>query len=474
MTWTLAKLGYTRGADWLTGWDNRLKLTIDHTKIDSTLSQFPVMLRLSASCGAGSADMTRVFDDLGANSLKIAVTSDDGLTQLYVEVEKWDSTNEEVILWVSKSGWTLSSTADTVLYLYYDYNHADNPTYVGVPGSTPGQAVWDSSHKRVDHMQDDPDVNHTTDSSASNYDGSKSPYANGSIETAGKLGEAQNFDNIDDKIIHTAINVADGGEFTVEFIARPDVVESAMQSVFGDTANASSIRFFKSGTDRRIYIYNFSGGEYQWFEVGEFNLENHHWAIVFSSTRVITVYKDGTAVATRTYTNDQFRFATIGYSYGSNTYYKGWLDEVRHSSSARAAAWIKAAYYSAWDTLVTFAVETYNGLAGGRIYFVTAPQSVAKPYLVINKISGVREHSHDGSSHLAHPRFQFSAFGTTYQGVKEILAALQAVLQGYKGTMGGASGVAVGAAIYEDETDLYEEGTGLFGAAADYIIWHYE
>ncbi len=116
-----------------------------------------------------------------------------------------------------------------------------------------------------------------------------------------------------------------------------------------------------------------------------------------------------------------------------------------------------------------------TGLVGGdRIYFVTAPQEVAKPYLVVNKISGVREHSHGGSSHLAHPRFQFSAFGTTYSSVKEIIAAVQAVLQGYTGTMGGAGGVVVGNSIYEDETDLYEEGQGLFGVAADYIIWHEE
>lgn len=113
-------------------------------------------------------------------------------------------------------------------------------------------------------------------------------------------------------------------------------------------------------------------------------------------------------------------------------------------------------------------------LVGERIDFIMASQEVAKPYIVITKIDSPRLHSHDGGDHLAHPRFQLSVFSTSYKESKEIAAALQTVLQGYKGTMGGAGGVAVGAVIYEDETDLYEESTQLFHIACDYIIWHCE
>jgi len=127
--------------------------------------------------------------------------------------------------------------------------------------------------------------------------------------------------------------------------------------------------------------------------------------------------------------------------------------------------------------LMTFllAQSGITDLVGQRIHFVQAPQDVESPYLVISKISGVREHSHDGSSGLAHPRFQLSAFADTYGAAKAIIAAVQAVLQGYSGTMGGAGGVAVNGAFYEDENDLDPgDGTGLFGVAADYIIWHSE
>ena len=113
-------------------------------------------------------------------------------------------------------------------------------------------------------------------------------------------------------------------------------------------------------------------------------------------------------------------------------------------------------------------------LVSTRIYFVEGPQETAKPYLVINKIDGPREHSHDGSSSLAHPRFQLTAFAETYSGAKNIISAVQTALQGYSGTMGGESGVAVGAVLYEDETDLERGGQGLYGVSADYIIWHEE
>jgi len=128
------------------------------------------------------------------------------------------------------------------------------------------------------------------------------------------------------------------------------------------------------------------------------------------------------------------------------------------------------------EALMTFllAQTGITGYVGTRSHFVRAPQATAKPYIVVTKVDAPRLHSHDGGSGLAHPRFQLSIFSTTYKEAKEIAAAIQAALQGYSGTMGGAGGVAVGAALYDDETDFYEEDSGLYHVAADYIIWHEE
>ena len=141
---------------WLSGWDKRVKITIDHNDVDSDLTNFPVLIYLSNSSGRNNDDVTFVFNELisDANRKKIAVTTSDKTTQCYVEIEKWDASNEKAWLWVKVP--SISSTADTDLYLYYDKDHADNPDYVGDTGSTPAQNVWDSNYKGVYHLQGDP------------------------------------------------------------------------------------------------------------------------------------------------------------------------------------------------------------------------------------------------------------------------------------------------------------------------------
>ncbi|MGA2669954.1 MAG: DUF2341 domain-containing protein [Dehalococcoidia bacterium] len=137
---------------WLSDWGKRVKLTTDHTDITLALSDFPILLHVSASCGRNNDDVSCVFDELqsDANRFKIAVTTSDGTTQCYVEIEKWDDANEQAWLWVKAP--SLSSTVDDDFYLYYGSSHADNTTYVGDIGSTAAQTVWDSNFKLVNHM----------------------------------------------------------------------------------------------------------------------------------------------------------------------------------------------------------------------------------------------------------------------------------------------------------------------------------
>lgn len=108
------------------------------------------------------------------------------------------------------------------------------------------------------------------------------------------------------------------------------------------------------------------------------------------------------------------------------------------------------------------------------IYFNRAPQDVNQPYIVISKISGLRVHSHDGSSELANPQFQLSIFANNYGTAKSIAAAIQTALQGYTGTMGGDGGVAVGHAIYQNEYETYERETELNHVIVEYEFMHEE
>ncbi|RLC24891.1 MAG: hypothetical protein DRH93_03285, partial [Deltaproteobacteria bacterium] len=112
---------------WLGTWKYRRKITVDHTNIDADLTHFPFPIVLGTSVGQSNQDVSDLFDEVGANSKKIAITLDDEITEIYGEIEVWDDTNEKAVIWVSKHDLVLSSSAETDLYLYYDAAQDDNP-----------------------------------------------------------------------------------------------------------------------------------------------------------------------------------------------------------------------------------------------------------------------------------------------------------------------------------------------------------
>ena len=54
---------------WLGTWANRLKLTLDKDLVDSTLTDFPVMVKLSTASGIGDVDVSAVVDELDSASI---------------------------------------------------------------------------------------------------------------------------------------------------------------------------------------------------------------------------------------------------------------------------------------------------------------------------------------------------------------------------------------------------------------------
>lgn len=140
-------------ANWLGTWSHRIAFTIDQANVDATITNYPLKLTIDNSSGIGADNLTFIFDELGANYLKIAVTDSSGDTELYVEVANWDSDNKTAELYTKVP--SISSSVDTTIYLYYDNSHADNTAFVALTGSkyVSGQ-VWDSNYYGVYHMYD--------------------------------------------------------------------------------------------------------------------------------------------------------------------------------------------------------------------------------------------------------------------------------------------------------------------------------
>lgn len=92
----------------LTGWTYRKKLSIDNTKIDSSLTDLPVLVKLDV----GNFD----FAKAELNGEDIRFTLSDGVTLLDFEKENYIS-GVEAFYWVNVP--TVSAIADTDIFIYY-------------------------------------------------------------------------------------------------------------------------------------------------------------------------------------------------------------------------------------------------------------------------------------------------------------------------------------------------------------------
>ena len=113
---------------------------------------------------------------------------------------------------------------------------------------------------------------------------------------------------------------------------------------------------------------------------------------------------------------------------------------------------------------------------GDRIYFGAAPQSVAKPYIVITKVSSPGEHTQDGPLAIGNPHFQIIAYSLTYAQAHQIAATVKTALDGYQGNMGITAPLYVFSCFYDDESDdVYTELTPtLYSVIQDYYIAYQE
>jgi len=344
---------------WLGTWAKRRPITISNTNIDSDLTHFPLLLKLSSSAGTGSDDVTDVFDSLGANSKKIAVTKSDGTTQLYVEIERWDNTNEVAELWVSKSDWEIDADASTTIYFYYDNSQDDNTTYVGdITSESVITNVWDSNFKGVWHL-----------ASTSATRGPNFTNINSVAFNAAKIGlGADQGSGNTNKYLYTTTPTLTKAEIHAQYTIEAwsyFYAKDKQQQQLGTSSTTSSKwgkgKFLVSGGNK-FQNQPYGPGMADPGLLSSTTISTGTWyhvaAIFNGSTQYI--YVNGSSENSVSYT----------YSDQSGTYNGTWcgterdsavgpgetaesiIDEARISNIARSDAWMKATYYSGADGLV--------------------------------------------------------------------------------------------------------------------------
>lgn len=183
-------LGVFPGA--LADWTYRKTITIQNGKVDANLTDFPVFVDL--------ADLGSDFhDNVQADGDDIRITQSDGETKVPVDIVVIDTGGETGEVHFKAN--SLSSSGDTVFYIYYGNAGVSRPAADSTYGS---QNVWDSDCKMVLHLQE------TGDGSADEYKDSTSNANHGQggggvgadtpTAIAGQLGKGQSFDGTNDWI----------------------------------------------------------------------------------------------------------------------------------------------------------------------------------------------------------------------------------------------------------------------------------
>jgi len=376
---------------WLEGWVYRMEFYIDQAKVPYSLSDFPVPFVLGAGVGVGEGgDSSAVFDDIeDADRKKIAITTDDGETQCYVEIEKWDSANRKAWLHVKLP--SISPALYTRFYLYYDPSQPENTSYVGDPGDAAAQNVWDADFAGVYHLSQDPagDVVDAIKDSTSNGCHMTPRKTSGDMVSedlvAGKFGGAIELDGSDEylrndnTLLGTVLNNC--LPMTTEILFKPDstgfgwekgIVSVAayepnwagdynghvmsVQNVSGGSAKLGS--WVGNGGDgpsnRSIATtdnYCIVGDEWNYL-VGVISSGSTHvdHAIYVNTIPQALTCDDGTNTTNRT----TYNYTSVGAFYGWRRYnpLKGQYCEFRVSKVARSEGWLKTTYYGLHDNLV--------------------------------------------------------------------------------------------------------------------------
>jgi hypothetical protein len=378
-------------------WAHAFRLTIDHTKIDSTLTNFPVMVQLDGTSGIGNVDATAIFDNLtsDANRKKIAVTLADMTTECKVEIASWNTTAEKARLWVKVP--SVSNTVDTVLYLYYDSTQPDNTTNVGDTNSAPAEAVWDANYIAVYHLEESGNgtAGEYKDATANHH------HAQGgdgnAINTPTKAAWGQYFDPVGGAANKKWITIPDAdafsitttNDFTVSAWFESDDIDNPttpgtywqpfgkggagtfewMFVFYPDTITVPAemgrnqwISFYVNDPSGGLGAGDLSTGAYsagQWQRIvgtAQATDATHGIEYVYRDDMVHTGWDPDTWQEYGiTYANgtEPVRIGMEHYTGWSGAHY-GDIAEVRFSNTTRSSAWESASFHSEGDALITY------------------------------------------------------------------------------------------------------------------------
>ena len=327
------------------GWQYRKKITIDHTKVNGNLENFPVLISLTDN------DLRDKAQNDGDDILFM-----DGpgtANRRYHEIEYYQDTNGELIAWVNIPN--LSSSEDTVIYMYYGNNGCNSQDYP--------ERVWDPDYVAVYHLGGSSYID-IEDSTFNNLD-VNGELGNPSYQENGKIGFCVDFDddslNIADDDLLSFTNGSNDKPMTIESWVNCDITGGDLNPIVAKWGNNKrEWQFRKNPNDDQVLFYLYD--EYSDSSIfrkteSSLNVDNTGWNYIAGSYNGdetgydISFILDGEVEKgdqhTGSFYNGMKNLAEpmrIGAYYSTNEnkwyYWQGLIDEVRISKTARSSSWL--------------------------------------------------------------------------------------------------------------------------------------
>ena len=207
-------------------WGFRQQITISASMAPSDQTDFPAFVKITDQ-------LNPLFDNAQADGDDILFTADDGVSKLDHEVEYYQSTGtEELDAWVRIAN--LSSTSDTVIYMYYGNSGALNQENVN--------GVWDAGFAGVWHLKEEQagtgNLGLYRDSTANNNHGDDYVSATGQD---GQINSGQEFDGVSDYVdFGNDASLDITGGITIEAWVKPALSGFDRARYVIDSVHASS------------------------------------------------------------------------------------------------------------------------------------------------------------------------------------------------------------------------------------------
>ncbi|MBN1793321.1 DUF2341 domain-containing protein [Candidatus Woesearchaeota archaeon] len=339
-------LGKTNYTWWNTAWVRRMQITFNGSEVLGNLTDFVIPVKLDSSNFNFSNALSDGSDIRFINSY---------LRQLSYDIEYWNSTSQEAMIWVELDNLTVAE--DKIIHLYFNNSAATttaSPTDTFSNGFT---AVW--------HLNETSGT--VYDTTFGNNDGTPTFSAPGTQAGNGSFDGADYFDGTGD-VIGPLAGAGTGlldahTTHTIEgWVNRTsDTTRQAIWAEGGTTVGWGLYVSDGAGTPLVThFIRSSTGSAYDRVDYALSNINISQWYYLVGvwdgTNSMLYLYVNGVNVTQKTTTITTLSNPGNGWRLGGHNgqsepisgstdyYMNGTLDEVRISTQARSSAWVSASY----------------------------------------------------------------------------------------------------------------------------------